>query len=185
MIPVDVTKIRIVLFEEYEQVGVLSDRLPRTAKVRLSNVENVDVIMPTPCIVCFAFVLWTQHDVIEHQEVFLHRIVLGGVGDIFNIVNKRCIDAPFTRAVVVVDKLFRIFSSIELVLIFKEFVHLVLRETLGECTSHDFVLGLMQASTAHRERIVVQHVGVKEEIVEQRRLSKSTFADNDRANALL
>ena len=140
--------------------------------------------MPSASIIGFAFVLVSQHDVIEYQEVLTRGIVFRWVGYVLNVVTKRCINASFTWSIVIVDKFFRIISSGKLILIFEEFIDLVLRETLFKCTFHDPVLGLVQASTAHCKRVVIKHAWVQKEIVEQRRLSIAAFTNNDCTNAL-
>ena len=59
------TEVRAVLYKEHKQIGVLSDRLPWKSKVRLSNIEDVDVVMAATSVVRFALVLRTQHYIVK------------------------------------------------------------------------------------------------------------------------
>ena len=63
----DVTEILAILLEEYVQVGIFSYGLSRKAEVGLCNVENVDVVVTTACVVGFSSRLWTQHDIVEYE----------------------------------------------------------------------------------------------------------------------
>ena len=81
--------------------------------------------------------------------------MLRGVRHIFNLIVERRIDSTFAPTLIVLDKVLWIF---QLLLNSEKSVDLVLGESFGERTSHDAILWLVQTSTAHCQRIIVEHI---------------------------
>ena len=75
MILVDVIQIFAILFKEKEEVCIFSHSLSVQPKVRLSEIEDADTVVPTSTIEFLDIPLGLEHAIIEDQETFGFRII--------------------------------------------------------------------------------------------------------------
>ena len=80
----DVVDILSVLLEEAGEVGILPDRLAGQCEVVLAQVETIYVVLTR--------VLFSQHQVVEHHEVFAAGIEFPGVWYITPLLKEKSVD---------------------------------------------------------------------------------------------